>query len=454
MHYLHRAALISLLLAGASSPAALAETPADTINIKAMEHSVAPAVVVAGMGRSPGSLPERMAFYKTPGVSMAYIHNGQIAWARTYGVADPNGAAVTVNTRFQAGSISKPVTALAVLRLVQSGKLDLDADVNRYLKSWKVPPAADGKVITLRELLTHTAGLTVHGFPGYAQGEPVPTLVQVLNGEKPANTPAVVRFAPPGTEWRYSGGGYVIVQLLLQDVTGQAFPDLMQSLVLGPIGMTHSTFRQPLPEALKKVAATPYDQADKPVPGGAHTYPEMAPAGLWTTPSDLALYSIELQNALAGKSSRVINQATAREMIEAGMGGWGLGLQVGGDPAHPYFEHSGGDAGFISDMVAYDIGDGFVIMTNSDSGGGLMAEVTRTIAAEYHWPDFGPRRGNLNELGVGLLGWGCLGLLILATAITLFQPHRITARPAGQFAVRVLGIVLLAMTSVAVWTML
>ncbi len=421
MHNLHRAALISLLLAGASSPAVLAETPADTINIMAMEHSVAPAVVVAGMGRSPGSLPKRMAFYKTPGVSMAYIHDGQIAWARTYGVANPNGAAVTANTRFQAASISKPVTALAVLRLVQNGRLDLDTDVNQYLKNWKVPHAADGKVITLRQLLTHTAGLTVHGFAGYAQGQPVPTLIQVLKGEKPANSPPIVRFAPAGTEWRYSGGGYVIIRQLLQDVTHQAFPDLMQSLVLGPIGMTHSTYRQPLPEALKKAAATPYGPSGQPTPGGAHTYPEMAAAGLWTTPSDLARYAIEVQNALAGKSTRVINQATAREYVKAGVGNWGLGVGVGGSPDHAWFRHNGGNEGFRSDLIAYDSGDGFVIMTNSDSGGGLMAEVTRTIAAEYHWPDFGPRRGNLNELGVGLLGWGSLGLLILATAFTLFS---------------------------------
>ena len=383
-------ALVSLFVASTLGPAALAQTPSDAAHIRAMEQNIAPAVMLAGVSRSPGSLSERMAFYNTPGVSVAYIHGGRIAWTRTYGLA-ASGVPVTVDTRFQAASISKPVTALAVLHLVQAGKLDLDADVNQYLKSWKVPRAEDGKVITLRELLSHTAGLTVHGFAGYAQGQPVPTLVQVLNGEKPANSPAIVRFAAPGTEWRYSGGGYVIVQQLLQDVTGQAFPDLMQSLVLGPIGMTHSTYRQPLPEAFKKDAATPYGPGGQPVPGGAHTYPEMAPAGLWTTPSDLALYAIEVQNALAGKSSRVINQAMAREMLKAGLGGWGLGLDLDTLSGQALFHHDGANEGFRSSLLAFDSGDGLVVMTNSDNGGEVMGEILRTIAVEYHWPsELGP----------------------------------------------------------------
>jgi CubicO group peptidase (beta-lactamase class C family) len=383
-------ALVSLLLGSAGGPAVLAQTPADAVHIQAMEKSIAPPVLIDGAAKPLGALADRMALFNTPGVSMAYIHDGRIAWTRAYGLADKSGTPVTADTRFQAASISKPVTALAVLHLVQTGKLNLDVDVNQYLKSWKVPHADDGKVITLRELLSHTAGLTVHGFAGYAQGQPVPTLVQVLNGEKPANSPPIVRFEAPRTEFRYSGGGYVIVQQVLQDVTGQAFPDLMQSLVLGPIGMTHSTYRQPLPEALRKEAATPYGPNGQPTPGGAHTYPEMAPAGLWTTPSDLARFAIEVQNALAGKSSKVINQATAREMLKPVMSGWGLGIGTGGAPGHPWFEHNGANEGFRSDLVAYDSGDGFVIMTNSDSGGAVMSEVVRTIAAEYKWPDFGP----------------------------------------------------------------
>ncbi len=249
----------------------------------------------------------------------------------------------------------------------------------------------------MRELLTHTAGMTVHGFPGYASGAPVPTLVQVLNGEKPANSPAIRVDTAPGTMWRYSGGGYVIVQQLLQDVTGQSFPKLMQEMVLGPIGMTRSTYEQPLPAARIGEAATPYRQNGEPVTGGPHTYPEMAPAGLWTTPLDLARYAMEVQMSLASKSNRVISAAMARQMLTPGMNQQGLGPVTGGSPEHRYFTHSGANEGFQCDMVVYENGDGAVIMTNSDNGGQLAGEILRTIAYEYKWPDFGPAEREITK---------------------------------------------------------
>jgi CubicO group peptidase (beta-lactamase class C family) len=239
------------------------------------------------------------------GVSITVIHNGEIEWSRGFGVTRVGGPAVTPDTLFQAASISKPVTAMAVLHLVGSGKLDLDADVNQYLKAWKVPTNkfTETSKVTLRELLTHTAGMTVHGFPGYASDSALPTVVQVLNGEKPANTPAILVDTIPGSDWRYSGGGFVVTQVLLQDVTCKAFSTLMHDVVLGPIGMSRSTYEQPLPQNRMAEAAIPYQQDGQPVPGGPHVYPEMAPAGLWTTPSDLARFAIEVQKALAGKSN-------------------------------------------------------------------------------------------------------------------------------------------------------
>ena len=265
--------------------------------IQRIQDGLLPAVLIKGEPVQSSKLADRMAALHVPGVSIAVIHDGAIEWARGFGVMKLGGSPVTPETLFQAASISKPVAALAALRLVQSGKLDLDADVNRYLQSWKVPDnefTAKNKV-TLRELLTHTAGMTVHGFAGYASGAPGPTLLQVLNGEKPANSPAIRVDTTPGTKWAYSGGGYVIVQQMLADVTGRPFPKLMREMVLGPIGMTRSTYEQPLPAARLAEAATPYRQDGTPVPGGPHTYPEMAPAGLWTTPSDLARYAMEVQ---------------------------------------------------------------------------------------------------------------------------------------------------------------
>jgi CubicO group peptidase (beta-lactamase class C family) len=341
-------------------------------------------------GESCVGLAERMAQYHVLGVSIALIHEGKIEWARGFGAASVGGPPVTEETMFQVGSISKPVAAMAALKLVEQKKLSLDADVNTELKEWKLPSseAAKGKPVTLRELLTHTGGMTVHGFPGYAQGEPVATLVQVLNGEKLANTPAIRIEAEPGTKWNYSGGGYTIMQRMVVDVTGEAFPKTMHDLVLTPIGMTHSTYEQPRPEAMGP-AAVPYNADGTPVKGGAHTYPEMAAAGLWTTATDLAQYIIENQRSLQGKANHVLSEATTKEMVTPGMGNWGLGVQIGGKAADQYFEHGGVNAGFEALFVGYEgHGDGAVVMTNAQGGSRLADALMRSIAVEYGWPDF------------------------------------------------------------------
>lgn len=293
----------------------------------------------------------------------------------------------------QAGSISKPVAAMAALRLVQQQKLSLDADINACLTSWKLPsaPVAKETPVTLRELLTHTAGITVHGFPGYAADAPVRTLVQVLNGEKPANTPAIRIETQPGAKWKYSGGGITIMQQCLIDVTKTPFPKLLHDTVLDPLGMTYSTYDQPLPADLLRSAATPYLANYKPVPGGPHIYPELAAAGLWSTPSDLARYAIEIQRGLQGKSNRVLSQDMIRQMLTSGMGNWGLGIQIGGAPSNPFFTHGGVDEGFESLLVAYEnTGEGAVVMTNARGGTALAEEIIRSIAVEYGWPDHQP----------------------------------------------------------------
>jgi CubicO group peptidase (beta-lactamase class C family) len=337
-------------------------------------------------------LADRMAALHVPGVSIAVIHDGKIEWARGFGVTRVGGPPVTPDTLFQAASISKPVAAMAVLRLVQSGKLSLDTDVNQYLKTWKLPANSftERTKVTLRELLTHTAGLTVHGFAGYASDAPLPTLLQVLDGEKPANSAPIRVDTEPGTVWRYSGGGYVIAQQLLQDVTGEPFAKLMHDTVLSPIGMAKSTYEQPLPKNRLAEVALPYRGDGQPVPGGPHVYPEMAPAGLWTTPSDLARYAIEVQRSLSGTSNRVLSAAMVGQMLTPGLNHQGLGPGTGGSAQHPYFTHGGANEGYRCNLVAYNEGDGVVIMTNGDNGGQLASEIQRSVAREYGWPDFQP----------------------------------------------------------------
>jgi CubicO group peptidase (beta-lactamase class C family) len=385
----------ALHLRSASANSSQPQSDSDqAARIARIESGLLPAVVIKGQPPNPMTIADRMAHYKVPGVSVAFFDHGQILWTRAYGLADVAAKKpVTPGTLFQAASISKPVAALAALRLVQDGKVNLDEDVNLKLKTWKVPENefTIKEKVTLRRIVSHSAGLTVHGFPGYASDEPIPTIVQILNGEKPANTPAIRVDVIPGTLWRYSGGGYVVMQTLLGDVTGKPFPQIMSELVLQPAGMTHSTYEQPLPKNRQAEAATPYRSNGDPVKGGAHTYPEMAPAGLWTTPSDLARLAMEVQSEYQGKSAKILSQDMARQMLTKQFGTWGLGFGLANTDGKPSFSHGGANEGFRCNLHAYtDSGQGFAVMTNSDSGGELAEEIFRSVSKEYAWPDYRP----------------------------------------------------------------
>ncbi len=359
--------------------------------IQRIENGLLPAIVVKGQTQ-PLKLVEQMAKYKVPGVSIAVINDGKLEWAKGYGVTEAGGATpvtpIKPDTLFQAASISKPVAALAALALVEQGKLSLDENVNAKLKSWQVPDNEFTKEqkVTLRRLLSHNAGLTVHGFRGYASDETVPTVTQILNGEKPANSAAVRVDVLPGSRWRYAGGGYTVMQQLLVDVTGKPFPQLVRELVLDQVGMKLSGYEQPLPEARTSQAAIGHRTTGLAVKGKWHTYPEMAAAGLWTTPSDLARFAIELQQAYAGKSSKVISQAMVKQLLTKQAGDYGLGLGVAGEGKTFTFSHGGSNEGFKCMLIAFaETGQGAVVMTNGDQGSRLGDELLRAIAKEYGW---------------------------------------------------------------------
>jgi CubicO group peptidase (beta-lactamase class C family) len=336
------------------------------------------------------ALAERLAHYQVPAVSVAVIEGGELAWAKGYGVRETGGSdPVTPETRFQAASISKPTTALGVLRLVQEGRLDLDEDVNRYLRSWRVPANRGWQPrLTLRHLLSHTGGVTVHGFPGYRPDEPIPTLQHVLDGEPPANTAPIRVDTLPGVQFRYAGGGTTIVQQLLVDVLGRPFPELMQELVLGPLGMAHSAFAQPLSASLAPVAATGHREDAVPLRGNWHVYPEMAAAGLWTTPTDLCRLALAVQGSVAGASGAFLRQDLARAMLTRQFrSDLGLGFFLEGEGPSLRFSHGGGNEGFRCYLVAYaEHPVGAAAMTNADGGWALNREILETIAAEYGWP--------------------------------------------------------------------
>lgn len=354
----------------------------------AVEIRLDSSVPADGKPAQPTTLQKRMAALHVPGISIAVVHNGRIDWAKGYGVAWSGGPAVTTSTLFQAASISKPVTALAVLHLVEAGKINLDHEANAYLRDWKIPdtPFTAKSKITTTELLNHTAGINLGGFPGYSSGEPIPTLAQMLRGEPPAFGPAITVTSAPGSEFRYAGGGYVVLRKLLTDVTGQPFEQLMHGSVLMPLGMVHSTFQQPLPTDLAATATLPHDADGAVFKRGARIYPEEAPDGLWTTAADIAQYILAMQRSLKGDG--FLSKEMAQRMFTPGKEHWGLGPIIGKDSQHPYFLFSGGNAGFISVFVAYQNGDGVAVLTNGEKGGTLVSEVVRTVARVYGWPDF------------------------------------------------------------------
>ena len=344
--------------------------------------------------REPAPLEARMLEMKVPAVSVAFIENGKVKWARAYGekVAG-SGQAVLPETKFQAGSLSKAVAAAGALRLLEQGQLSLDDDVNVRLRSWKVPPRAGGassEIVTLRRLLSHTAGLTVSGYRGYSMGEAIPSVVDSLRGAKPANSPAVRPFAAPGSKTAYSGGGYTAAQLLMTDISGTSFQRLMERTVLRPVGMARSTFKQPLPREEAAKAASGHDGEGKPIPGGSNTYPELAAAGLWTTPSDYGRFLIALQHSWAGRPGALLKWQNARAMMTADAGGSGLGVMImGGRGGRRIITHGGTNEGFQSRFMAFLDGSraGLVIMTNGDNGGALAAAVQRTVAEAYGFDD-------------------------------------------------------------------
>lgn len=356
-----------------------------------IENSLSPQSDEGESSNAKLTLRDRMEFYQTPGVSIAVVDRGKIDWARGYGVGKVDSdRAVDTDTLFQAASISKPVTAMAVLELVQSGKLDLDDNVNQKLFSWKIPDSrfteTEAKKVTLRNLLSHSASLTVHGFAGYSIDEEVPTTIQILNGEKPANSDEIKVDGELNNEFRYSGGGYVVIQQLLEDVTGKPFSTLMQD-VLNKVGMNNSTFEQPLPKSQIAVAAAGHDDKGNTIEGNWHTYPEMAAAGLWTTASDLARFIIEIQQSASEKPDSFLNKETVEEMLTPQVKGWGLGIELPeGESAR--FVHGGANEGFQCLLVGYkNTGQGAIVMTNSDRGLALALEIINSIAQEYDWSD-------------------------------------------------------------------
>lgn len=338
------------------------------------------------------TLKDRMNFYHVKGVSIAVIKDYKIEWAKGYGWADSvEKRRVTTSTLFQAGSISKSLNGVGVLKLAQDKRLSLYADINDYLKTWKFPydSLSKGTKITLANLLSHTAGLTVHGFPGYERGDTIPSLAQILNGQKPSNTDAVRSSIQPGLKHEYSGGGTTISQLIIQDLMQEPYDVFMWKKVLKPMGMNNSFYTQPPQISKQKILASGYYKDGKKVIGNYHIYPEQAAAGLWTNPTDLALYVIETQLALQDKSNKVLSQEMTKLRLTPYIdNSAALGVFIVKRGEQTYFQHSGADEGFVAQYYgSMEGGNGVVVMVNSDNGA-ITEEILNSVATVYGWKGF------------------------------------------------------------------
>lgn len=336
-------------------------------------------------------LQELMSRLRVPGVSIAVVRDFQIHWAKAYGVADAGTLRpLDTDTRFQAASISKPVTALAAMRLVQEQRLDLDADINTILKSWRVPESElnHDRPVTPRSLFSHTSGSDDgFGFPGYDPGAPLPTLVQILDGQPPSNVGKVTFARPPFRAYKYSGGGTTIMQLALTELVGRPFAEFMRATVLGPLAMTNSSYEQPPGPDEAARCARAHNGQGRPMYAPWHVYPEQAAAGLWTTPADLARFVIEVQTAVRGPAGKVLDQAAAREMVSpVGVGPFAVGLTIEKRAEGWYFSHGGSNWGFRASIVGHvRKGYGVAVMTNGDNGGTLISELEARVASAYNW---------------------------------------------------------------------
>lgn len=336
---------------------------------------------------------DRMKFYKIPSISLAVINNGKIEWTKTYGYADiETKRLASKTTLYQVASISKSVNGLGIIKLVQSGKLSLTADIRTYLKTWTFPDNefSKGKLITLKNLLSHTAGLSVHGFIGYAFNDSIPTINQILNGERPANNEQIKPIYPVNKHFEYSGGGYTVIRKILDDNISSDYDSLMTAVVLKPLKMTNSTFSQPLSRQYKNYAYGS-DKEMQMLKGKYYVYPEQAAGGLWSTATDIAKFVLSIQNDLKGGPNSLISKGLTEEMLTPVLNNYALGFGIVEKGGEKYFWHEGESFGYNAMYYgSFTTGKGVVILTNAypDNGQPFIQEVLNSVATAYNWKDF------------------------------------------------------------------
>ena len=380
----HLACTLGLVLAIAAGSAIAAEAREEASIQAALTSGLRPTILQAGQAAPQWSLQDRMAHHRVPGVAIAVLRDGKLVHSAGYGVREAGVRdAIDADTLFSVGSISKVVTAAATLRLVSEGKLALDRDINTYLTSWQLPAATQpGPAVSLRMLVSHTSGLGVHGFEDYLPGEPMPTLLQTLKGEAPAKNPPVRRVHPAGQRGDYSGGGVMVMQAVLEDVTGQPLETIARRQVFEPLRMQRSTFANPLPATAGNIAkAHDGDGAVTALPRGWQSFPEQAASGLWTSANDLGAFVAALIGSYRDEGQYLPRPVAAQMMTEVAPSWHGLGPRLDGAGATRIFHHGGSNDSYRGWIEGYlESGDGFVILTNGENGGALTTEIRNALS--------------------------------------------------------------------------
>lgn len=337
------------------------------------------------------NIEDRMRHWDVPAVSLVVIDNLKIAYSGSFGVIKKGDSTyVDSKTLFQAASVSKPVAAVGAMTLAYKNELDIDADINKLSKGWQLPYDDDEKPVTIRQILSHSAGLSVGGFTGYFSEDNLPSLYEIIEGIPPANSPAVRIIKPPSTRFMYSGGGYQVMQKIMEDVEGKVFPQIMYNNVFQPLNMTNS-FYAPLDSIRKKNAAYGHTDDDF-IPNHAPIHVESAAGGLWTTPTDLGLLLIELMKAYNNQESKILDSLTLTSMMQPNFWDFGLGFKVMGEGKDFRFSHGGATMGWHSHFMAFPMrGQAVVIMTNGANGWVLWSEIVRSVADVFNWPNEKPR---------------------------------------------------------------
>ncbi|MDC3957007.1 serine hydrolase domain-containing protein [Polyangium jinanense] len=361
------------------------QTPAAPNLLVALDQGLRPNVIARDDAMPRWSLAERMRHYNVPGVAVAVLRNGEVVQAVGYGVRESGTQdKVDGDTLFSVGSISKVVTAATTLRLVAQGQLDLDRNVDDYLKRWKLPTSAEmpKPQVSLRMLMSHTSGLGVHGFADYQPGEPLPTLVQVLDGQKPAKGQAVRFEHTSGLLNDYSGGGVTVEEVALEDATGKSLRQLAEEQVFVPLGMRRSTFESPLSAERGNIAkAHDGNGARTALPRGFQSFAETGASGLWTSAYDLGRFVCGLIKSYQGRADFLPQPLATAMMTEVSPSVFGLGPRLGGTGVGRHFFHMGANDSYLAFMEGYpETGDGYVILTNGSKGGQLAVEIRNALA--------------------------------------------------------------------------